>query len=199
MVSTLEDTLDLARPVLDVARDLLGCHLVASGPEGTVRGRIVETEAYSEDDPASHSYNGPTERSRVMFGPPGHWYIYKCYGIHWMTNVVCGEEGRGEAVLLRAVEPVEGQSLIRDRREVEEPEVTNGPGKLSEAFSVTRQYDGEPVDPEAGLYLRPGTADEPVLKSPRVGIQEATERPWRFFLEGNDYVSKVSENDAAGR
>lgn len=197
-MSELVEELGLDRPVLEVARGLLGSSIVAERGDTVLRARIVEAEAYSEDDPASHSYNGPTDRSAVMFGPPGFWYIYKCYGIHWMTNVVCGEPGHGEAVLIRAVEPVSGLDVMTRRRGMEGTDVTNGPGKLSEALGITEDDDRTEISRETGLYLEPGPLDEPVVESTRIGIQEATERPWRFYLEGNDYVSRVKAHDAAG-
>lgn len=192
------ERLFLDKPVLAAARELLGCYLVRRTEEGICRVRIVETEAYSEDDPASHSYNGATPRSEIMFGPPAHWYVYKCYGIHWMINVVTGSEGTGEAVLIRSAEPVAGRSLMETRRGQSGPELTNGPGKLAEALAVNKDFDGEPVRDEDRFWLEPGITDEPVFESPRVGIQEAERRHWRFFLE-NEYLSKVKQNDSARR
>lgn len=197
-MSDLVDGLGLDRPVLEVARGLLGSYIVAPQNSTTLRARIVETEAYSEDDPASHSFNGPTERSAVMFGPPGFWYIYKCYGIHWMTNVVCGEEGHGEAVLIRAVQPLAGFEVMAERRGMKGTDATNGPGKLSEAFGITGEFDGAEISQETGLFLEPGSLEEPVVESTRIGIEEATERPWRFYVEGNNYVSRVKAHDATG-
>lgn len=192
-----EVELDLSRPVLETARSLLGCEVVRETADGTRRVRIVETEAYAEDDPASHSYNGPTPRSEVMFGPPGYWYVYKCYGIHWMLNVVCGREGDGEAVLLRAGEPLEGEVIMEENRGPKGVELTNGPGKLAEALSLDDSFDGDSVD-SGSLYLRGAGADEPVFESPRVGINEEKTRYWRFYLD-NEYCSDVSQNDLGRR
>lgn len=189
--------LDLSQPVLETARNLLGCEIVRRSPEGKRRVRIVETEAYSEDDPASHSYNGPTPRSRVMFGPPGHWYVYKCYGIHWMLNVVCGSEGDGEAVLIRAAEPVRGESLMEQRRGRSGSSLTNGPGKLAEALDVQPDFDGTSVR-SGSLLLRTGTDVSDVFESPRVGITEDKTRFWRFYTSSS-YVSDVSQNDLGRR
>lgn len=192
-----KDDPDLSRPVLETARDLLGCELVRKTPEGTQRIRIVETEAYAEDDPASHSYNGPTPRSEIMFGPPGYWYVYKCYGIHWMLNVVCGQEGDGEAVLLRAGEPLEGEVIMEGKRGRKGVELTNGPGKLAEALAVDDSFDGDSVHSD-DLYLRFSGPKEPVYESPRVGISEEKTRYWRFYLD-NKYCSDVSQNDLGRR
>lgn len=177
----------------DAARALLGCHLVRRTEADTCRVRIVETEAYAENDPASHSHRGPTPRSEVMFGPPGYWYIYRCYGIHWMINAVCGPEGRGEAVLIRAAEPVEGLSRMRERRGREGLDVLNGPGKLAEALSVDEALQGRRIRPENGLYLETGSSPSKLFASPRVGIEEAQQRPWRFFTESR-YVSSSPQN-----
>ncbi|MFB6356638.1 MAG: DNA-3-methyladenine glycosylase [bacterium] len=194
----LDTPLDFRKPVLTMARELLYNDLVKEEAGKTIRLTIVETEAYCEDDPASHSYNGQTPRSEVMFGPPAHWYVYKCYGIHWMLNAVCGEKGRGEAVLIRAAEPVKGEDVVRDRRGVSGEEITNGPGKLAEALGVDGDDDGAEISPSSGLYVVKTDRDGPIYESPRVGINEATERSWRFFTE-SDYVSKVSQNDIARR
>lgn len=191
------ETVGLDRPVLEAARNLLGCFLVRKDARGTRKARVVETEAYSEADPASHSYNGPTPRSRVMFGPPGVWYVYKCYGIHWMLNVVTGDEDTGEAVLIRAAEPVEGRDRMIEVRNQRGVTLTNGPGKLAEALSIDDRFDSESVDHEK-LFLTSGEAPEPVFESPRVGIEEDRRRYWRFYL-GNEYVSDVSQNDVSRR
>jgi len=183
--------------VLETARDLLGYEIVRRSEEEERRVRIVETEAYTENDPASHSYNGPTPRSEVMFGPPGHWYVYKCYGIHWMLNVVCGPEDRGEAVLIRAAEPLAGEDLMAERRERHGPDLTNGPGKLAEALDVRPDYDGESVR-SGPLILRDGEDVSEVHESPRVGIDEDKTRFWRFYTSSS-YVSDVSQNDLGRR
>lgn len=186
--------LDLDRPVLEVAPGLLGVDLVRTTDEGVIRARIVETEAYREDDPASHSYPGRTPRSRVMFGPPGYWYVYKCYGIHWMMNVVCGREGKGQAVLIRAAEPVRGRRIMIRHRDMEGTELTNGPGKLAQALQVDDRLNKKPIDPSTGFYLEPGAEPSRIYESPRVGIQRGTDRFWRFFTDSH-YVSEASQNE----
>ncbi|MFB6344600.1 MAG: DNA-3-methyladenine glycosylase [bacterium] len=191
-------TVRLDRPVLEAARSLLGCELVRETEDGTSRARIIETEAYSENDPASHSYNGETPRTKVMFGPPGHWYIYKCYGIHWMINVVTGENGTGEAVLVRSAEPLGGEQLMQQRRGQSGYQLTSGPGKLAEALAVNDSFNGQAVHDNATFRLEPGTVDRVVHESPRVGIQDAQERFWRFFVE-SDYLSRVDQNASARR
>lgn len=159
--------------------------------------RILETEAYSEDDPVSHSYRGPTPRSRVMFGPPGHWYVYQCYGIHWMLNVVCGEKGQGEAVLIRSAEPVKGRKFMREQRQCSGVSLTNGPGKLTEALQVDKRFNGASVR-QSKLRLEEASCAEPVFESPRVGIKEGQRRYWRFYLK-SDYLSDVPQNDLGRR
>lgn len=188
----------LEQPAPDAARALLGHRLVRRTKTGTCRVRIVETEAYTENDPASHSYRGPTPRSEVMFGPPGYWYIYKCYGIHWMVNAVCAREGRGEAVLIRAAEPVDGLTVMRERRGREGVELLNGPGKLAEALAVDESLQGRRIRPGSGLYLESGPTPSEQFASPRVGIETARERPWRFFTE-SDYVSSSPRNRQSRR
>lgn len=188
--------LDLEAPVLEVARNLLGCELVLeSEANRQLRAKIVETEAYCEGDPASHSCNGRTERSSVMFGPPARWYIYKCYGIHYMINLVCGPEDTGQAVLIRAAEPLQGETVMRENRGLSGVELTNGPGKLAEALGVDKTFNGQSAVPETGFHLAAGTESAKIYESPRVGINVATERPWRFYTD-SEYVSRVSQNDA---
>lgn len=186
----------LAQPAPRAARALLGDHLVRRTEEGLCRVRIVEVEAYAENDPASHSHGGPTPRSRVMFGPPGHWYIYRCYGIHWMVNAVCGPDGTGEAILLRAAEPVEGTKIMRRRRGRSGEDLLNGPGKLAEALDVDDGLQGEPIRPGGGMHLVERETDEAVYAGPRVGIQDARERPWRFFFD-RESVSSTPLNRQA--
>ncbi len=183
----------------DIAPRLLGLLLVS----GDRVGRIVEVEAYEgADDPASHAYRGPTPRNGVMFGPHGHLYVYRSYGMHWCANVVCGPAGEASAVLLRAVEPVSGiEAMWAERpRARRESDLGSGPGKLCAALGIDARHDGadlldraSPVrlalpaaaDGAAGL---PDTAV--VLTGPRVGITRAVERPWRFALAGNAHVSR---------
>jgi len=188
-----------AEDTVAVARALLGTFLVHRSPEGTTVGRIVETEAYlGRLDPASHAHKGETARNRAMFGPPGHVYVYFIYGVHWCCNVVTAPAGVGEAVLLRALEPVEGLEVMSARRRTEvERNLCSGPGKLVQAMGITREHDGaDLVRGPLGIWDRaswsppPGSSwDEAVATSARVGITKAADLPLRFLLRGNPHVS----------
>lgn len=177
-----------ARPSPRVARELLGALLVRASPEGTVAGRIVETEAYlARADPASHAFRGRTARNASMFGPAGHAYVYFVYGVHHCLNVVTGEEGVGEAVLVRAVEPLEGLELLRQRRgaSVRDAKLCDGPGKLAQAFAIDRADDGADLlrgDLRILVPARRSRGRERVVVGPRVGISQAVELPLRFRL-----------------
>jgi len=181
------------RDTVAVARDLLGCRLVCTaGPEPLV-GRIVETEAYLAGDPAAHSYRGPTRRNAVLFGPVGHAYVYFIYGAHHCLNAVTGPAGRGEAVLIRALEPLAGLDVMAERRGVADPRaLCSGPGKLAQAFGITLADNGVPL--YAGpLHVEaapPGGPAAEVASGPRVGITRAREAPLRFWLAGNRFVSR---------
>ena len=152
-----------------------------------VGGIIVETEAYHPEDPASHSYAGPTARNAAMFGPPGRAYVYRSYGIHWCLNVV---GRRGRAVLIRALEPVAGLDRMAERRGLADPRaLCSGPGKLCQALAVTREHDGLPLDrPPFELHAR--TAPVELLVGPRIGITKAVDQPWRFGLKGSPFLSR---------
>lgn len=165
-----------------VAAELLGKLLVVDRDGWVVSGRIVETEAYTSDDPASHSFRGPTPRNRVMFGPAGHLYVYLSYGIHRCANVVTGVEGDGQAVLLRAVDPVEGIELMRKRRG-REP-LADGPGKLCHAFGIDLGDNGAELHGSAGIRIVDDGTPVPTepLAGPRIGITRAVDRPWRFRI-----------------
>jgi DNA-3-methyladenine glycosylase len=155
-----------------------------------VGGVIVETEAYASDDPASHSYRGRTRRNAVMFGPPGHLYVYRSYGVHWCANVVCDEEGVGAAVLLRALEPTAGIVEMRKRRGVDDPRLLcAGPGRLAQALGLTGEHDGLPLD-RPPFRLLPPLAALDVVNGPRVGITNATEHPWRYAVRDSPFVSR---------
>jgi DNA-3-methyladenine glycosylase len=182
-----------ARPALAVARDLLGRVLVHDTPEGRCAGRIVEVEAYrGGSDPASHAYRGRTPRNAVMFGPPGHAYVYFTYGMHHCMNVVTGARGVAEAVLLRAVEPIAGLEHMRRRRGTHEPaRLARGPGSLTRALGIGREHDGADLV-RGTLWIGagpPGRNGWRIVRGPRVGIRVATERPWRFAYAGHPAVS----------
>jgi DNA-3-methyladenine glycosylase len=158
-----------------------------------IAGRIVECEAYEENDPASHSYRGLTDRTAVMFGPAGHLYVYFTYGMHFCMNVVTGEDGEGSAVLLRAVEPVEGIELMRERRGVETlRELCAGPGRLTQAYGIIRADNGMDLVAGRDLFVVPSdpVPDDWVAVGPRVGISVAMERPWRFYVKESSFVSR---------
>jgi DNA-3-methyladenine glycosylase len=176
------------RSSLDVAPDLLGKLVVHGGRVG----RIVEVEAYRRDDPASHAFAGPTRRNATMFGPPGHLYVYFSYGVHWCANVVCGNRD-GQAVLLRAVAPVEGLDAMRAARRParRDRDLASGPGRLTQALGIDGTFDG--VDLVRGLVrlVDDGTAPPELPSvSPRVGISKAVEQPWRWFVPGDPNVSR---------
>jgi DNA-3-methyladenine glycosylase len=175
-----------ARSVHEVAPELIGATLLVDG----VGGRIVEVEAYDQDDPASHSYRGRTARTASMFGSAGYAYVYRSYGVHWCLNLVCGEGGRAEAALVRALEPTDGLDAMRERRGVEAPRaLCSGPGKLCQALGITRAHDGLPLDAPPFELL--GRESEPPLAiGPRVGITRAVERPWRYGLAGSPFLSR---------
>jgi DNA-3-methyladenine glycosylase len=184
--STVLAGIDFSAPSHLVARQLIGVTVLVNG----VGGRIVETEAYDGEDPASHSYSGPTERNFAMFGPPGHAYVYRSYGIHWCLNFVCREQGHGAGVLIRALEPVAGLDLMRERRGTsDEWLLCSGPGKLCQALGVTHALNGASLA-GAPFELAPAPAGIEVVTGPRVGISKAVDVPWRFGLAGSRYVSK---------
>ena len=173
------------RPVVDLARALIGATLLVDGVGGT----IVETEAYGRHDPASHSCRGPTARNRAMFGPAGHAYVYRAYGIHWCFNVVGGEEP-GSAVLLRALEPTHGLDRMRARRRLEDPRLLcSGPGRLCQALGLDGSHDGFDLrhPPFALLFAAEAPA---LIAGPRIGITRNAEAPWRFGLAGSRGISR---------
>jgi DNA-3-methyladenine glycosylase len=154
-----------------------------------VGGRIVEVEAYDQDEPASHGFHGPTERTRSLFGPPGHAYVYRSHGVHWCLNLVCDRPGRGAAVLLRALEPTEGLERMRGRRGRDDPRLLcSGPGRLGQALGVTGAYDGHRLD-QPPFRLEPRTTTPELAAAPRVGVTRATELPWRFLDARSPFVS----------
>ena len=175
-----------ARSVHAVAPELIGATLLFKG----VGGVIVEVEAYHQSDAAAHSFNGQTERNAVMFGPPGHAYVYRSYGIHWCLNLVCGEEGVPEAALIRALEPTSGLDLQRRRRGLDDVRaLCSGPGKLCQALGITREHDGLALDvPPFELVERDEVPE--IVTGPRIGITRATELSWRYLSAGSPYVSR---------
>lgn len=181
-----------ARNTVTVARELLGNTLVHHSPEGLTAGRIVETEAYIQGDPACHASRGMTPRNRVMFGPPGHAYVYFIYGMYYCFNAVSAPEGVGEAVLIRALEPVEGVQLMRNRRGRERmAELCGGPAKLVQAMGIARQHNGADLT-EGPLFICRGKIkkQEKVVATTRIGIKEGVELPLRFYIDGNLYISR---------
>lgn len=175
------------RPVHVVARELIGCRLLHGGCGGT----IVETESYERDDPACHAYAGLTDRTEVLFGPPGRAYVYLSYGIHSLLNAVAEPEGEAAAVLIRALEPDAGLAAMRERRgNRPDVELCSGPGKLSEALGIGLDANGADLCASPFLLAprEPGWEGR-IVAGPRVGISKAVERPWRFCLAGSRFVS----------
>jgi DNA-3-methyladenine glycosylase len=178
-----------ARSVHDVARDLVGCTVRHAG----AAGRIVETESYHMDEPACHAYAGVTSRTRTLFGPPAHAYVYFSYGVHSLLNAVCEGEGVGAAVLIRALEPVDGLDLMRARRGLERlEELCSGPGKLTQALGVGLAHNGSSlVDGPIELQARDPRAAAPrIVMGERIGITRAADLPWRFCDADSRHVSR---------
>ena len=175
------------RPVLEVARDLVGC-LVR---HGDTAGRIVETEAYHQTEPACHAFNGLTPRTEVLFGPPGRAYVYRSYGIHALLNAVSEGEGVGAAALIRALEPLEGLDLMRDRRGLTRAEdLCSGPGKLTQALGIWLDLNGTPLlGGPIEILPRSGPAPE-IVVGERIGITLAADLPWRFCDSSSRSVSR---------
>jgi DNA-3-methyladenine glycosylase len=174
------------RSVHDVAPELIGATLTVGG----VGGVIVEVEAYHHTDPAAHSYVGPTERNRVMFGPPAVAYVYRSYGIHWCLNFVCEPNGSASAVLIRALEPTVGLPAMCRRRGLDDPRaLCSGPGKLGQALAVTRALNGLALD-RPPFELRARAATPEIAVGPRIGITKAVHHPWRYGLKGSPFLSK---------
>jgi DNA-3-methyladenine glycosylase len=182
------------RPTEIVARELLGAVLEHRSAEGTVRGRIVETEAYlGPHDPACHAAAGLTARTRTLHGPPGHAYVYFIYGMHWCFNAVTREEGHGSAVLIRALEPLTGIALMRERRGVERLEdLSSGPARLCDALGIDRSVDGVPLYRGSLRILEDERVpDESVVVTPRIGIRKAADWPLRYLVKGSRFVSRA--------
>jgi DNA-3-methyladenine glycosylase len=184
------------RPAEVVAPELLGMVLVSSIGGEITEARIVETEAYlGYDDPASHGYlHRRNARNAALFGPPGSWYVYLSYGMHWCANLVCQKEGLASAVLLRALEPIEGVDLMRHRRgRVLDRDLCSGPGKLCQALGITRELDGARMSRSPVIVRPPERWEETrVAVTPRIGITKAADWPLRFVLAGSPWASRAS-------
>lgn len=180
---------DFAHDAPVVAHALIGATLFVDG----VGGIIVETEAYDHSEPASHCYPGPTPRNQVMFGPPGHAYVYRSYGIHWCLNFVCCEDGHGAGVLIRALQPTHGLDRMRERRRtLDERLLCAGPGRLGQALGIAPAHYGLRLDhPPFEVHAAPASGSPvQVLSGPRIGISKAVGLPWRFGLAGSRYLSR---------
>ncbi|HEY7613030.1 MAG TPA: DNA-3-methyladenine glycosylase [Gemmatimonadales bacterium] len=191
------------RPADVVARELLGALVVSRAGGVLTSARIVETEAYlGYRDPASHGYlHRRNERNAALFGPPGSWYVYLSYGIHWCANLVCEAEGTASAVLLRALEPVEGIATMRERRGgMDDRDLCSGPGKLCQALGITRELDGS-LMPRSEVVVLPPTVSltVEVAVTPRIGITKAADWPLRYLVAGNPHVSGRAGRSARTR
>jgi DNA-3-methyladenine glycosylase len=186
-----------ARPVPDVARDLLGCVV----RHGDAAGVIVETEAYHDSEAACHAHVGLTPRTHVLFGPPGRAYVYRSYGIHALLNAVCEPEGVGAAVLIRALEPLEGLEAMRRRRGLERAEdLCSGPGKLTQALGIGLELNATDLGGSGAIAIEPaapGWEEVEILTGTRIGITKAAELPWRFCAAGSRSVSRPRLGAAA--
>src|SRR3954468_17351631 len=176
--------IDFAAPAQEVAPQLIGTVLLVNG----VGGRIVETEAYDREDPASHAFTGPSQRNRAMFGAPGHAYVYLSHGIHWCLNFVCREEGHGAGVLIRAIEPLQGIETMCDRRGMQDVRLLcSGPGRVGQALAIVHALNGHRLD-QPPFEVRAAERDHEIVVGPRIGISKAADVPWRFGLAGSRYL-----------
>lgn len=174
------------------AQRLLGCELVRTLNGNEVRVKIVETEAYHEADEASHTFNGRTARNEAMFMGPGHLYVYFIYGIHYCCNIVCGPQNSGAAVLIRAVEPIDGRQEIEYQRGVGGVQATNGPAKLCKALAIDRHLDGHDLNNvPLRLIQKPSLPNSMIVTTKRIGIAKAVDELARFYIKGNRYISKA--------
>lgn len=184
----------LALPAVQAAPLLLGWRLCRHAPSGLIKVKIVETEAYHQNDPASHSYRGQTDRTKPMFQPGGRLYVYFTYGMHYCLNIVVGKKGAGEAVLIRAAEPLEGIEIMQRNRGVEGiKNLASGPGKLTQAFGIKDTKLSGKILNKSSVFLQPPESPvkpADVVARPRIGISEAAKQPWRFYIKGNAFVSK---------
>jgi DNA-3-methyladenine glycosylase len=178
------------RPTVEVAQDMLGRTLLRRTPEGDLSGIIVETEAYGPDDPANHAHRGRTRRNAAMFGPAGTVYVYRIYGMYWCCNAVTGPEGVGEAVLIRALEPVQGIDTMRRNRGVHDLRLLcSGPGRLCAALGITGDLDGAALTVGPLFIGGELSADRRVIATTRIGITRAADLPWRYYLAGSRFIS----------
>ena len=181
-----KSAINFLAPSHEVARELIGATFTVNG----VGGIIVETEAYDQSEPASHTFVGKTKRNLVMFGLPGCVYVYRSYGIHWCLNFVCGPEEHGAGVLIRALEPIVGLQTMCERRGTDNVRLLcSGPGKLGQALAIEHKYNGMPLNKKP-FELAPAMKPADVVCGPRIGISKAIDLPWRFGLEGSPYLSK---------
>jgi DNA-3-methyladenine glycosylase len=184
----------LLLPAAQAAPLLLGCFLIRETPAGRIEVKIVETEAYHQDDPASHSHRGVTPRTAPMFQAGGRLYVYFTYGMHYAINIVTGPAGRGEAVLIRAAEPIKGLGIMRANRGLDDvKKLASGPGKLAQALGIFDTSLSGKILNKSSILLRPGSlaAGQEIVAAPRVGITKAVDQPWRFYIKGNPFVSRL--------
>lgn len=183
----------LSEEAAKVAPKILGWKLIRYHDGARLVGRIVETEAYDQSDAASHSYRGVTPRTKVMFGPSGFAYVYFTYGMHYCFNVVTGQEGHGSAVLIRALEPLEGiDSMEANRGRTDQAQLTNGPAKLCQALKINRDFNGHNLSKKP-LVIAPGVPIDKaaIVRTTRIGISKDSHRLWRFYIKDNHFVSKL--------
>lgn len=174
------------------AKRLLGCEVERKIGNKILRVKIVETEAYDEEDEASHTFRGKTKRNEAMFKSAGHAYVYFTYGVHYCLNIVCGKEGYGSGVLIRAVEPVAGEKEMERNRGVSGVAITNGPGKICQALKVDRSLSGHDLSKTPLKLIKKDTLpNKEIISTTRIGISKAKDRVRRFYIKGNKYVSKL--------
>ncbi|MES2971345.1 MAG: DNA-3-methyladenine glycosylase [Patescibacteria group bacterium] len=189
-ISDLSSLPDLSS-ALTAAAALLGWMLIHDSPDGLTAGYIVETEAYMADDAASHTFRGESARNKIMFGPPGYLYVYFTYGMHYCVNIVTSKTGNGEAVLIRALQPMDGIELMRKRRNKQvDLELASGPAKMAQAMGINKTHNGASLLGKDGFTLKPGPAPKQITQTTRVGISQAKNKLWRFYITDNPYVSK---------
>jgi DNA-3-methyladenine glycosylase len=184
----------LRLPSIQAAPQLLGHYLIRQMPNGRIKAKIVETEAYHQEDQASHSFHGNTPRTWPMFEAGGRLYIYFTYGVHYCLNIAVGKKGVGEAVLIRAVEPLDGVEIMQQNRGIRDiKKLANGPGKLAQALGIKDTKLSGKILNKSSIYLETGLAVEPkdIITAPRIGITRAIDLPWRFYIKDNPFVSKL--------